>query len=74
MILRGEPQRVLPMTLAMADVAYDVLLETGIRVSPLPVWLGEWMNPGMHSNPALLRNIAAEGIPVQVDRGSGGRP
>lgn len=62
-ILRGEPQRVLPTTLEMADAAYDVLLETGIRVSPLPVWLSVWQHPEAHSNPALLRNIAAEGIP-----------
>lgn len=73
-ILRGEPQRVLPTTLEMSDVAYDVLLETGINISPLPVWLDEWMRPETHSNPALLRNIAAEGIPVQIDRGSGGKP
>jgi predicted nucleotidyltransferase len=61
-LLRGEHQRVLPTTLAMADVAYDVLLETGINISPLPVWLDEWEHPENHSNPALLRNINQEGV------------
>lgn len=61
-LLNGEHQRVLPTTLAMADVAYDVLLETGINVSPLPVWLDEWEHPERFSNPALLHNIAREGI------------
>lgn len=47
----------------MADVAYDVLLEVGIRVSPLPVWLDEWMHPDTHCNLALLRNIAGHSYP-----------
>ena len=61
-LLKGEHQRVLPTTLAMADVAYDVLLETGINISPLPVWLDEWEHPENHSNPALLHNIVREGV------------
>jgi predicted nucleotidyltransferase len=61
-LLKGEHQRVLPTTLAMADLAYDVLLETGINISPLPVWLDEWEHPENYSNPALLHNIAREGV------------
>jgi uncharacterized protein len=40
-LLKGEHQRTLPIALAMADVAYDILLETGITITPLPVWLDE---------------------------------
>jgi predicted nucleotidyltransferase len=61
-LLKGEHQRGLPTTLAMADVAFDVLLETGINISPLPVWLDQWEHPENYSNPALLHNIAREGI------------
>jgi predicted nucleotidyltransferase len=61
-LLRGKRQRLLPTTLAMADVAYDVLLETGINITPLPIWTDEWENPDTYSNPALLRNIAREGV------------
>ena len=61
-LLRGEHQRVMKTTLAMADVAFDVLLETGINISPLPVWLDEWEHPENYSNPTLLRNIAREGV------------
>ncbi len=61
-ILSGEHQRFLTTKLAMADVAFDVLLETGIIISPLPVWLDEWEHPENYSNPSLLRNIAKEGI------------
>lgn len=61
-LLNGEHQKVLPTTLAMADVAYEVLLETGINISPLPVWIDDWEHPEQFSNPSLLRNIAREGI------------
>lgn len=61
-ILRGEHQRFLRTKLAMSDVAFDVLLETGINISPMPVWLDEWEHPEAYSNPRLLRNIAREGI------------
>lgn len=33
-ILKGERQRLVGTAFAMADVAYDVMLETGINVSP----------------------------------------
>lgn len=61
-LLRGEHQRCLKIALAMADIAFDVLLETGINISPLPVWLDEWEHPEQYPNPALLRNIANEGV------------
>ena len=61
-ILNGHHQKALPTTLAMADVAYDVLLETGINITPLPVWLDDWQHPEHYSNPDLLRNIDREGI------------
>jgi predicted nucleotidyltransferase len=58
---RGDARR-LPVRLAMADIAFDVLLETGINISPLPVWLSEWEHPETHPNPGLLKNIADEGV------------
>ena len=36
-LLRGQPGEFVPTLLAMADIAYDVLLETGLRMQPLPV-------------------------------------
>ena len=63
-ILNGERQRTLPIALEMADVAYDVLLETGINISPLPLWRDDWEHPEHFSNPELLHNIMKEGITV----------
>jgi hypothetical protein len=46
----------------MAQVAFDVVLETGINISPLPVWFDEWEHPESYSDPALLHNIAREEV------------
>lgn len=61
-ILKGEPGHFIKTKMAMNDIAYDILLDTGIRIQPLPVWEGEWAHPERYSNPHLLRNIALEGI------------
>jgi predicted nucleotidyltransferase len=61
-LLKGEHQRFLPTKLAMSDVAFDVLLETGINISPLPIWIDEWEHPENYSNPDLLMNIATDGV------------
>jgi len=61
-LLQGEPQRFLSTKLDMADIAFDRMLETGILISPLPIWLEQWEHPQNYSNPALLQNIAREGI------------
>lgn len=61
-LLKGEHRPTMETVMAMADVAFDVLLETEINVSPLPIWLDEWEHPETHPNPFLLANIAREGV------------
>ncbi|MDP2368905.1 nucleotidyltransferase domain-containing protein [Rhodoferax sp.] len=61
-LLFGTPGDFVATKLALDDVAYDVLLDSGIRIQPLPIWEGEWAHPERHSNPRLLENIAREGL------------
>lgn len=61
---RGAHQGLLSTKLDMADLAFDVLLDTEVNISPLPVWLDQWESPETFSNPALLQSIAREGIPL----------
>ena len=61
-VLNGKPLPVLKTSLDLADLAFDVLLETGINITPIPIWLDEWEHPESYSNPALLQNIASEGF------------
>lgn len=51
--------------LALADIAYDVLLETGVLIQPTPLSEDEWQNPARHPNPRLVENIRREGVPLQ---------
>ena len=60
-LLRGE-QSYRTVKRDMAGTAFDVMLETNILVSALPIWPDEWDNPEEYSNPALLHNINREGI------------
>jgi len=62
LVLAGKTGNFALTKLAMADIAYDVLLETGIRVQPLPIWEEQWAHPDNYSNPQLLHNIEREGV------------
>lgn len=61
-LIKGAHGDFVTTKLAMADIAYDVLLETGIRIQPLPIWEGEWLHPESYPNPRLLQNIDREGV------------
>jgi predicted nucleotidyltransferase len=61
-LLNGAAGDFVATKLALDDVAYDVLLDSGIRIQPLPIWEGEWAHPERYSNPRLLENIAREGL------------
>ena len=61
-LLHGQPGRFVTTKLAMDDLAYDVLLHTGIRIQPIPIWETEWTHPGAYSNPQLLADIERDGI------------
>lgn len=61
-LLAGTPGEFVRTKLEFDDLAYEVLLDTGVRIQPLPVWQSEWEHPENYSNPHLLKNIAREGI------------
>ena len=61
-LLKGPRGDAMSAGVEMAGVAFDVLLETEILVSPLPIWEDEWEHPETASNPRLLENIRREGV------------
>ncbi|MDZ7713489.1 MAG: nucleotidyltransferase domain-containing protein [Rhodovibrio sp.] len=61
-VLNGSPGSVLNTKLDMVDLAYDAMLETGVRIQPMPIWQAHWDDPTGFSNPALVRAIQREGI------------
>ena len=61
-LLKGKPGRRLEVALTMADMAFDVMLQTGLMIDALPLWEEEWLHPETFKNPALLENIRRDGI------------
>lgn len=61
-VLQGAMGSFIDTKFAMDDLAYEVLLDTGIRIQPLPIWHDEWIQPEQYNNPRLLANIRREGF------------
>jgi uncharacterized protein len=61
-VLKGRRGDFIDTKLDMAGVAFDVLMETGVLVQPLPLWDDDLAHPERFANPALIRTIVAEGI------------
>jgi predicted nucleotidyltransferase len=61
-LLRGGRGSRIDVSLQLADIAFDVMLETGILIEAIPFWEDEWAHPERFTNPALIDNIRREGI------------
>jgi transposase-like protein len=61
-ILKGDRGDRYEVSGDMAGIAFDVMLETGVLVSVLPLWEDEFRQPEQFSNPALIANIKREGL------------
>lgn len=64
LLLRGDRGPRLDVALDLAELAFDVMLETGLLIEAIPFWEDEWAHPERFSNPALIENIRREGIPL----------
>lgn len=63
-IIHGKRGDFIDTKLDMAGLAFDVLMETGVLIQALPIWEDDFTHPEQFPNPALMRNIAREGIPL----------
>jgi antitoxin ChpS len=61
-VLGGKRRDFIDTKLNMAGLAFDVLMETGILIQAFPIWEDDLAHPEQFSNPALIWNIAREGI------------
>ncbi|WPL18314.1 hypothetical protein Thiowin_03384 [Thiorhodovibrio winogradskyi] len=61
-VLAGTPQGRVDLAVEMAALAFDVMLETGVLIDPLPLWEDEWRHPEVFANPRLLANIRQDGL------------
>jgi predicted nucleotidyltransferase len=60
-VLDSRPGGAFDAVRDLSAVAYDVLLDTGVLIQPVPVMSEDWEHPERHHNPQLLANIRREG-------------
>ncbi len=46
----------------MAEIAFDILMETGLLVQAVPLWESEWQEPERFPNPHLIASIRRDGV------------
>lgn len=46
----------------LTGLAYDVFVDTGVMIQPVPVSSQDWADPDGFPRPSFLRNVAREGI------------
>lgn len=63
-ILNGAQLPFLETRQAMSALAQDVQRDTGLSISPLPIWQDEWSGAAHVSDLSLLDRIRREGIAV----------
>ncbi|EGV19289.1 nucleotidyltransferase domain-containing protein [Thiocapsa marina] len=63
-LLEGPQGNRVDAAVDMAGIAFELMLDTGILVDPLPIWLEEWRHPEDFANPGLIETIRRDGIPV----------
>lgn len=61
-LLSGDKRRTMDVALEMTKLTHDILLDTGLVISPFPIWIEEWEYPSRARNPWLVRAIKAEGV------------
>lgn len=61
-IFESKPSEAQVRTLS--DMAFEALLETGVRVQPVAIDEPTWTSPDRSSNPIFLRTVSREGIPL----------
>ena len=63
-LLNGAKGQTAKVAVDMAATEFDVMLDTGVLISAIPIWLEDWEHPERHSNPYLIANIQREGVPL----------
>ena len=46
----------------LTGLAYEVFVDTGLMIQPVPVSSRDWADPDRFPRPSFLRNVAREGI------------
>ena len=50
----------------LADIEYDIIVDTGIEPQGWPVSESEWRNPDLHDNPPLVRAMRRDAKRIEI--------
>ncbi|GJE72415.1 nucleotidyltransferase domain-containing protein [Methylorubrum podarium] len=61
-VLEGDSAERSRVSGEMAEIAFDILMETGLLVQAVPLWESEWREPERFPNPTLIASIRRDGV------------
>jgi predicted nucleotidyltransferase len=65
-VLADGDWRVWDEKMRLADIEYDIIVDSGVEPQGWPVSESEWRHPEMHENPALVRAMRRDAIRLEV--------
>jgi uncharacterized protein len=64
-VLAGDDWDFWTERMRIADLEYDVIVETGADVQGWPLRESEWRDPRTHRNPPLVRSMRRDARPIE---------
>jgi antitoxin ChpS len=49
----------------LSDLSYDELVDHGILIDAKPLALSDWISPGSHGDPSIVKAIKRDGKPIE---------
>jgi antitoxin ChpS len=65
-VLTDGDWRVWDEKMRLADIEYDVIVETGVEPQGWPVSESEWRDPELHDNPPLVRAMRRDAKAIEA--------
>lgn len=65
-VLADGDWRVWDEKMRLADIEYDIIVDSGVEPQGWPVSESEWRNPEMHENPPLMRAMRRDAKRIEV--------
>jgi predicted nucleotidyltransferase len=65
-VLADGDWRVWDEKMRLADIEYDIIVDSGVEPQGWPVSESEWRDPELHDNPPLVRAMRRDGRRIEV--------
>ena len=63
-ILKNHQEPMFDTRSTMSEIAFDVLLDTGILIHPFPLLEDDWLHADQFTNPDLIHNIRRDAVAI----------